>query len=203
MKTFKIFVSLIIILTQFACNQKTDKQNKLSDLTVFNTIKSMNEPDRPIRELKYLALENGDTNAYEILDIAYLDYSPGSFLQIALKMANKYDYPKAYFDVYLAILDFNEVFSPEDTLDKLDIKSRDLAIEYLILGAQKGHRQSLETLTEYLLTKETKNRELILTNKIINNYGDYLNAIIVKNKNKNDLPTQPIAHWALGGKRAD
>lgn len=141
-----------------------------------NTVRSMNDPGIPISELKELALEKGDTNAYYTLFIAYLDYPSGEFFPIALKMANKYDYTQAYFDCYAAILDYNGVYSPDKPLDKIDLKTRNLAIEYLIIGAMKGHEQSIETLKDYYL-KDKKNRELILTEKIKDEFGEYLNQL--------------------------
>lgn len=137
----------------------------------------MNDPVRPISELKELALEKGDTNAYETLSIAYLDYPSGEFFPIALTMANKYDYTQAYFDCYMAILDYNGVYSPENPIDKIDLKTRNLAIEYLIIGAMKGHEQSIETLKDYYL-KDTLNRELILTKEIRDEFGAYLNQLL-------------------------
>jgi hypothetical protein len=137
----------------------------------------MNDPGRPISELTELALEKGDTNAYEALSIAYLDYPSGEFFPIALKMANKYDYKQAYFDCYMAILDYNGVYSPDKPLDKIDLKTRNLAMEYLIIGAMKGHEQSIETLKYYYL-KDTINRELIFTEKIKDEFGEYLNQLM-------------------------
>lgn len=163
-------INQIIILLLFvvsSCNSKS------SD----NTERSMNDPGRSISELKELALEKGDTNAYETLSIAYLDYPSGEFFPIALKMANKYDYTQAYYDCYMAILDYNGVYSPDKPLDRIDLRTRNLAIEYLISGAMKGHEQSIETLKDYYL-KDTLNRELILTKKIKDEFGEYLNQLM-------------------------
>lgn len=140
----------------------------------------MNDPGRPIRELKELALEKGDTNAYESLSIAYLDYPDGEFFPIAFKMANKYDYTQAYFDCYNAILDYNGVYSPDKPLDKIDLRTREMAMEYLIIGAIKGHEQSIETLKDYYL-KDTINRELILKDRIRDEFGVFLNQLMNSN----------------------
>ncbi len=162
-------VIILVILGLIAC-----KRNKIENIE-----RSMNDPGRPMSELKELALEKGDTNAYISLSIAYLDYPDGEFFPIALKMANKYDYTQAYFDCYMAILDYNGVYSPEKPLDKIDLRTREMAMEYLIIGATKGHEQSIETLKDYYL-KDTINRELILTDKIKSEFGDYLNQLVDK-----------------------
>jgi len=158
---------LILFFAGTSCNSKKGD----------NFERSMNDPGIPISELKELALEKGDTNAYETLSMAYLDYPAGEFFPIALKMANKYDYTQAYFDCYNAILDYNGVYSPDKPLDKMDLKTRNLAMEYLINSAIKGHEQSIETLIDYYL-RDTINRELVLTDKIKDEFGEYLNQLM-------------------------
>ncbi|MBK7788562.1 MAG: hypothetical protein IPJ54_08305 [Saprospiraceae bacterium] len=83
---------------------------------------------------------------------------------------------KAYFDCYNAILGYSGVYSPDIPLNTIDLKTRNLAIEYLIIGAMKGHEQSIETLKDYYL-KDKINRELILTEKIKDEFGEYLNQL--------------------------
>ncbi len=131
---------------------------------------SMNTPSRPIAELKIRALNFGDTIAYEQLSIAYLDEAPGKFYPIASKMADKYAYPNAYFDAYLALLDSNQIFNPESSLELLDQKIRSTALLYLFKGAQKGHSQSKDYIAIYF-AKGTQNGKfmdsMIIHEKVI------------------------------------
>jgi hypothetical protein len=145
---------------------------------------SMNSPDRPISELVHLALEKGDTAAYYDLFIAYLDYNKGDFLPIALTMANKNDYPQAYYDVFDVILDYNGIRYPSDSLKDIDNKSKDLALEYLIMGAKKSDISSMETLTTYYLSDSGINRQALNSNRLRTLHGKYLDSL--KNELKKD-----------------
>lgn len=146
---------------------------------------SMNSPDRPISELVKLALEKGDTAAYYDLFIAYLDYNKGDFLPIALTMANKNDYPQAYYDVFNVILDYNGIQYPEDSLKDIDNKSKDLALDYLIMGAKKGDISSLETLTTYYLSDSAINRQALNSDRLRTQHGKYLDSLTIElKKNK-------------------
>lgn len=165
-------VGFIVLLILLACDSNKNQ----------NSERSMNDPGIPLRELKHQALEKGDTNAYETLSIAYLDFPDGEFLPIAFKMANKFDYSQAYFDTYTALLDLNGIYSPDEPLDKIDPKTKDLAIEYLIIAAVKGHEQSIETLKDYYL-KDSINQKIIFTDKIKKEFGDFLNQLNNTNKN--------------------
>lgn len=88
----------MIWISLFSCKGKRDK----------NTI-SMNDPGRPISELKEMALLKGDTNAYDRLSIAHLDLPIEEFIPIAQEMAEKHKYPQAYFDVYWSICETGNI----------------------------------------------------------------------------------------------
>jgi hypothetical protein len=124
-----------------------------------------------------LAIEKGDIDSYYSLSIAYLEHEPGFFLPIAFTMANKYDYPQAYFDVYCAIFDFNGVSTLEDTTDKIDRRSKEIALDYLIIGAKKGHHQSLDILLDDYLLKEDKYNKLLSFNNLKIKHKSYLDSL--------------------------
>ena len=127
---FKICLISTLLISAVSCNKK-------KNLNEF----SLNQTSRPYNELKELALKNGDTIAYHELSIAYMD-SPNDdkFLFVALFMANKHNYPLAYEDVYYVLTDYYH--KKEFTeLDDLDDKTRELALEYLKAGAEKGNKQ--------------------------------------------------------------
>ncbi len=108
----------------------------------------MNEPSRPMSELEYLVLEKGDTNAYEELDIAYLDYEHGKFFKFAKVMADKYDYTQAYYDVYLQTLKSTHREGTTLSLDSCTIEERNLAIKYLKMAEEKGQHQAKDEIEE-------------------------------------------------------
>lgn len=108
----------------------------------------MNEPIRPMNEFEYLVLEKGDTNAYEELHIAYLDYKHGEFLKFAKVMADKYDYTQAYFDVYFQILKSTQREGTTLSLDSCTLEEKNLSIKYLKMAEKKGHHQAKEEIKE-------------------------------------------------------
>ena len=135
------FFSILLLLVS-SCNN-----NRIDDRTI-----SMNEPSRPLSELEYLVLEKGDTNAYEELDVAYLDYEHGAFFKFAKVMADKYDYKQAYYDVYIQTLKRTRRTGYTISLDSCTLEERQLAINYLRMAEKKGHHQAKDTIK--LLKKE-------------------------------------------------
>lgn len=104
----------------------------------------MSYRETPDSELEKSVMEKGDTSAYYDLFVSYLDYSPEKFLPYALIMANKYNYPQAYYDVY------DRLWYLYGNPDLLDVATKKFALEYLEKAAQKGHAQARQTLEEYL-----------------------------------------------------
>lgn len=122
---FTILISILII----SCNSEVESNTR---------VRSMNEPNRPISILKELALKNGNIDAYEELETAYLDYAHGDFYEIAKEMADKHNYPRAYYDVYIQIL--KPTSNPHTTinLDSCSITQRNEAIQYLQKSFEYG-----------------------------------------------------------------
>lgn len=105
---------------------------------------SMNEQSRSDSELIRDILMKGDTSAYDDLSIAFLDYAnEDQFLVYALIMANKYDYPQAYYHVYIHLW-----YLYGDDHQMLDSTTRKMALNYLRKAAEKGHEQAQEALRE-------------------------------------------------------
>ena len=136
------YILIILFLSQISCSN--NKSNETS--------KSMNEPDRTINVLKDMVLNKGDIDAYEELETAYLDYRHGDFYEIAKVMADKYNYPRAYYDVYIQILKPTQ--NPESTisLDSCTVEEKKEAISYLKKAFEKGFEPAGEQL-EYLKQK--------------------------------------------------
>ncbi len=111
--------------------------------------RSMNQPNRDLGLIREEAT-NGSIDAYNELSVVYLDCHAGEFLFFALLMANKYDYPQAYLDVFYSIL-YGYVGGVEDFY-KMDKKTQKLALDYLIAAKKKGVKEADE------IYKQLKNR---------------------------------------------
>ena len=136
---------LILLVIFFSCTHSTPSYQNKENVDTLNWI--FGNTTRPIEKLVPLVLK-GDTNAYYELYIAYMDIDRSSFLPYALLMANKYDYTIAYYDVYecLTLLFWGNCDNHVCYLDSLDIKTRKMALEYLIKGAEKGEYNCLRDL---------------------------------------------------------
>lgn len=149
----KWFVLIFFSTILLGCNTKDKEPNKKMNE------RSMNDPSKSMLELKDAVLTKGDTNAYYELSVAYLDYTvQEEFLIYAITMANKYDYPQAYFDVYSNLIGLYQ-----NKHSEIDNQTANLAIDYLLKAFNKGHHQAKEIVEEYTITYNiTKNREQVL-----------------------------------------
>ncbi len=93
---------------------------------------------RPKEELIPL-VKQGDAIAYDALSI-YFSCSENSeeLLPYAFLMANKYNYKKAYYDVFDCFWSIYAETGSIVLLDNLDATTRNLALEYLKKGAELG-----------------------------------------------------------------
>jgi hypothetical protein len=152
----KTFIILTITILFFSCNlenkkeeNKHEKHNELS----FSTNQQGNSNET---ELKMAVLYEGDTQSYERLDIAFLDYSfQEEFLIYALIMANKYDYPQAYFDVYVCL---TNVFSD---ISEIDEATANLAISYLLKAKDKGHHQANDIVEKHNISSTENSKQYL------------------------------------------
>jgi TPR repeat protein len=143
-----IFIAVFILMILFSCHKEKSTYTK-----------SLNTQDRSDDVLKDLALNHGDTVAYEDLSISYLDLPSGLFLPIAEEMANKYKYPQAYYDVYFEL-----------SFDSCNEKSMAKAIKYLKLAFDKGHFQALYTLGNMYYEGKYLPKDTILGQKLLMKY---------------------------------
>lgn len=147
-----ILILSIILFAFISCDMKRGetKPNKVE--------MSMNQYTNSETELKKSILFNGDTSAYYKLRMSYLDYTfQEEFLLYALVMANKYDYPQAYLDVFSCLTDIYY-----DDISKIDDKTARLAIEYLLQANEKEHHQAKEMVQEYNIDVEKDNKQQII-----------------------------------------
>ena len=119
-----------------------------------------------------LALKKGDTSAYNTLSMEFFD-SPneGVFLYTSLKMANKYNYGRAYDDAYNCLTNaFHKKVNTE--LDDLDPETKKLALDLLFRGVKAKNKNCMSILgNQYIIGKhlpqdKTKGEKLIeISNK--------------------------------------
>ena len=161
----KRYANLIFILIIMGCTNTTPdyQEKKKSDTVDYIYVNST----RPVKELIPLVL-NGDTDAYYELYIAYYELNPSDFLPYALLMANKYDYDKAYYDVFdrLTLL-YWKSYNKSISLDSLDNQTRKMALDYLKKGAEKGEYNSLRDLGWLYLEGKHVKKDTILGNQLL------------------------------------
>ena len=96
--------------------------------------------EKPIYALIKKAITNGDTIAYSDASSFYFhEGSEAEFLHTALIMANKYDYSRAYYEVYTTL-----VYShSNETVETLDPDTKCLALYYLLKAKEKGDARAI------------------------------------------------------------
>jgi len=136
----------------FGCNMENSNKSNNGAKQSMNNQQTTNQS-----ELKKAILLSGDIGAYQSLNTEYLDYAfPEEFLLYAMVMANKYDYPQAYFDVFTCLTDIYL-----SNLNQLDEKTASLAIDYLLKAYEKGHHQAKDMVEEYEITSNENSKQQI------------------------------------------
>ena len=126
---FRCFTTLIFCSTLFSCEPEIIE------------VKTMNHT-RPIEVLKELVLIKGDSVAYDELRIAYLNRDDReSYLTYSLFMIHRYNYPRAYLDVYDCLASVSESFG-----GVMDERTKAMALKYLRRGADLNDYNSLRQL---------------------------------------------------------
>ncbi len=101
-------------------------------------------------KLRKLVFIDGDIKAYEELDIAYVDHPSGEFLPYAFLMAHKYNYPKAYYDVFENLLKLDGCSIDYD-LTCLDKETKSLALKYFKTAINTGDPSASYVLVHFFL----------------------------------------------------
>lgn len=136
-----ILIGFVVLSQVLSCNLEEKDQRNNRDF-------SMNERSRPDYVLEELVLEKGDTNAYDDLQISYLDYEHGKLLKFAKVMADKYKYRQAYYDVYSQIEKPTLRKGYTLSLDSCTEQEKNEAIKYLYLAKKAGQHQAESTIEE-------------------------------------------------------
>jgi hypothetical protein len=162
-------IFFLIIVSILSC-ERTSKVKTNEKIIVYgDSVSSINQPDKPIEELKDLAINQGDTNAYFELYIAYLDYSHGEFLQIAEEMALKQSYTRAYYDAYTQLLKKPFLDDNKNSFYRLDEKTKSKALKYLKIAAKRNYSPAIDDLrklnSKTEIIKDTIDYYIIKTKK--------------------------------------
>lgn len=120
-----IFLSIILI----SCSCKNNEEEVY--------ISYYSHPDRYIKDAEYI-LTRGDTAFYDSFFDSYADYDAlDMMLPFAMIMANKFDYNKAYYDVYYILT--NLYFNFELYNFDIDSTTQAMAKEYYTKAIEKGY----------------------------------------------------------------
>lgn len=145
----KFFILIVLIIS--SCNQQH--------------VTPMNQPLRPLKEVKDKVIKMGDIQSYEELSTAYMDYEIGEFLPYALLMANKYNYPQAYYDVYECLVLMQSI--GKGTIESVDPKTKSLALEYLKLSSEKGLHLGMKTLGRFYMDGKYMPKDTVKGNQLL------------------------------------
>jgi TPR repeat protein len=147
------YLLIFIALFSFSCKQKTENPVQMI---------SMNHT-RPVEELKELIMLKGDTVAYDELAIAYMDEKyDEEYLIYSLIMANKYNYPPAYYNVYYCLTSVFEHHSYAE----IDEITKEMAIRYLKRGVELKDAASTKYLGYLYLEGKYVKKDTILGKKL-------------------------------------
>jgi hypothetical protein len=126
-----LFFSLLI----FSCNQKKSE----------NTF-SINQSRKPLKDLQNLVINKGDTSAYYELFNESVDRAVenSELFYFSYVMAFKYNYPKAYIDVFSTLCQTYNIDIEADkiNLNGMDIQTKRLAMECLKRAADSNYLDS-------------------------------------------------------------
>lgn len=148
-----IYSLIFIVIISSSCKQK--RESPVQIITMNQT--------RPIEELKELVLLKGDTVAYDELAIAFIDEKyDEEFLIYSMIMANKYNYPRAYYNVYYCLTSVFEHHSYAE----IDKTTKELAIGYLKRGVELKDAVSTKYLGDLYLEGRFVNKDTVLGKKL-------------------------------------
>ena len=127
--------------------------------------------------LKEKVICSGDTSSYLELSTIYSDdANEGDMLAYSLIMANKYNYPDAYYDVFDILNSIPKINGNtclkkkyfDNEFNSLDKETRNMAIKYFKLAIYKGSITASEKLLNYFnIGKEHPVKEFYLDKNLV------------------------------------
>ncbi|WP_321439036.1 hypothetical protein [uncultured Bacteroides sp.] len=165
-KSYKLIIIILtlIILTIISIIGIALYENSQNDYFKKGDIVTTGNSTRPIEKLKSLVLLKGDTIAYNELNIAYLEEEyEEEYLTYSLFMANKYNYPPAYFYVYHCLTSIYE----NHRTGKIDKETKSLALKYLSKGVELGDINSILQMSELYINGKYVHKDINLGKKLL------------------------------------
>jgi hypothetical protein len=127
---------LTFVILFFVFNSCDLRKNKDEDITIIPRFYP--HDNMKIQHLIDSALNYGDQKAYNEVASYYLINDMGKFFfYFALTMANKHNNAEACFHVYY-IIAYSTPKTPKETLDGMDIKTKNMALYYLLKSHEMG-----------------------------------------------------------------
>ena len=111
---------------------------------------AMSDPGESISSLQDKVWNNGDQDAYYKLSLFYLDDDDlKGCLFYSLYLANNFKDSKACWDVYFALWQpYSMRYKDDSALYKMDTATRNLALQYLKVGAEGNDSPCINTIKE-------------------------------------------------------
>ncbi|MEO6327693.1 MAG: hypothetical protein ABIO55_02120 [Ginsengibacter sp.] len=126
---------LILTIAIISCKESSNKKAR-----------TINQSSRPVAEIKDLVVNMGDSNAYYSLFYHYVDTNEQNtdMFYYSYMMAFKYNYPKAYIDVFDILCNMYNISTGEENikLNRMDEKSKQLALECLKRASELNYLDS-------------------------------------------------------------
>ena len=137
--TFAIGLVIGAVLMLYYENHKNDDGKSMVAWAV----------NEPIDQLEKKVWESGDADAYYKLSLSFIDGGHTAYYVFwPLYMANKYGDVKACWDVYFFLEDTYEANYGDSALYIMDKTTRQLALKYLKMGAEKNDSVCINTINE-------------------------------------------------------
>lgn len=164
-KIINYYVILVISNLFLCCTNFNNKEIENGDVIIINdSTKNVLNNKSLLDSLLFEAIENKNFQAYDVVYSSYLwKYRDRELLYYSFIMANKHNYPKAYFNI------FNTLTFPQNDsvgIKRLDKNTQNLALYYLLKSYELGYKDSKYTIervygikspipksTEYLIIK--------------------------------------------------
>lgn len=143
----RIFVFLVLLAFFFSCNQPKNSNVPSLSSNESDTISTPGRNDdlekrigkQGIYKMIDDAIDNGNRGAYNrVSNYFIMNQREEEFLFPAMIMANRNNYPDAYFDVYyiLAAIRYDK------DLERMDSTTRNMALFYLLKSYEMGFRSA-------------------------------------------------------------
>ena len=161
----KVVTFIFIIFFSVSCSGEKKNLIDLSSIEQSSIVE--------IREFKAKALV-GNRTAYNNLFNIYIDYGQlEDLLPFALIMSNKYGDESACMDVYHSLKELNDnmqVTNEDYRLDSLDVRTRNLAIDYLHYAYLKDISESAFILSVYYREGKYIQKNDLIADKLLYMY---------------------------------